>query len=245
MHILVTRPEPEGSRMKAQLEAAGHEVTLDPLLQIAPLDMEASAFDGAQALIVTSRNGLRALGRSPALGAAQKLPLFTVGPGTAELARELGFQRIIAGDGGARDLVPLIASQSDPAAGPLVHVAGEVTAFDLAAALAGHGFEVRPLTAYRAVAATALAETTAQGIADNSLDAVILMSPRSADIFAQLVADRALQASARRLVLICLSQAVADAVKGLAPARVEIAEAPNASAMLAAVGRVASACRGV
>ena len=34
MHILVTRPQPEGSRMKAQLEAAGHQVTLDPLLRI-------------------------------------------------------------------------------------------------------------------------------------------------------------------------------------------------------------------
>ncbi len=245
MHILVTRPEPEGSRMKAQLEATGHHVTLDPLLQIEPASIDASAFEGAQALIATSRNGLRALGRSPALGAALKLPVFTVGSGTAAIARELGFERVLEGAGAGRDLVPAIAAEAEPGDGPLVHVAGEVTAFDIAAALAEHGFKVRTLTAYRAVAATSLSEPTARAIAENALDAVILMSPRSANIFAQLVADRGLQAPARRLVVLCLSQAVADATKSLAPVQVEIAEAPNASAMLAAVGRVASACRGV
>jgi uroporphyrinogen-III synthase len=207
--------------------------------------MEPSSFNGAQALIATRRNGLRALAHSPGLGAALKLRMFTVGPGTAELGRELGFQRIVAGAGDARDLIPLIATASDPALGPLAHVAGEVTAFDLAAALADHGLQVRTITAYRAVAASALADSTAQSIADGSLDAVILMSPRSADIFAQLVADRSLQAAARSPVLICLSQTVADAAKILAPARVEIAAVPSAAAVLAAVGRVASGCRGV
>jgi uroporphyrinogen-III synthase len=245
MHILVTRPQPEGSRMKAQLEAAGHQVTLDPLLRIEPIALDASAFEGAQALIATSRNGLRALGLSPAFATARRLPVFTVGPGTAELARELSFARIFAGSGNARDLVPLIASEADPAKGPLLHVAGEVTAFDIGAALAQGGFDVRTLTAYRAVPSSALADSTAQGLAEGTFDAVILMSPRSANIFAQLVADRQLQASAHRLVVLCLSQAVADATESLAPARVEVAEAPNGAAMLAAVGRVASRCREV
>ncbi len=245
MHILVTRPEPEGSRMKAQLEASGHDVTLDPLLRIEPIAVDATAFEGAQALIATSRNGLRALVSSPALDTALTLPVFTVGPGTAELARELGFERVVTGTGAARDLVPLIAAETDPAKGPLVHVAGEVTAFDIAAALAKSGIDVRTLTAYRAVAASSLGQSTAQSLADGALDAVILMSPRSANIFVQLVADRALQANARQLVFLCLSQAVADAVGSLAPNRVEIAEAPNSAAMLAAVGRVASAWRGV
>jgi uroporphyrinogen-III synthase len=245
MHILVTRPEPEGSRMKAQLEAAGHRVTLDPLLQIEPVAIDASAFEGAQALIATSRNGLRALGRSPALGAALTLPVFAVGSGTAEIARELGFDRVRDGAGAGGDLVPVIAAAAEPGNGPLVHVAGEVTAFDIATALAEHGFKVRTLAAYRAVAAASLSEASARAIAESSLDAVILMSPRSANIFAQLVADRGLQALVRRLVLLCLSRAVAEATKSLAPVQVEIAEAPTASAMLAAVGRVASACRGV
>ena len=83
-----------------------------------------------------------------------KLPIFTVGPATAALARELGFEQIIAGEGSASDLVPLIADSKIGEAGPLVHVAGEELAFDLAAELAARGVEVRKVTAYRAVAAS-------------------------------------------------------------------------------------------
>jgi uroporphyrinogen-III synthase len=240
MHILVTRPEPDASEMKAQLEALGHGVSLDPVLRIEPAAIEAGAFEGAQAVIATSRNGLRSLGESAALAAALKLPVFTVGPGTADLARELRFQRVIAGTGTAHDLVPRIEAEADRAKGALVHVAGDVIAFDIAAALSKIGYRVRRLTAYRAAAAPSLSPQTAQKIAKGSIDAVILMSPRSANIFAQLVADAGLGKAVRRLVFLCLSQAVADALQDLAPARIEIADAPNSAAMLATVGRVAS-----
>jgi uroporphyrinogen-III synthase len=240
MRILVTRPEPDASAMKARLEALGHEVSLAPLLHIEPIAIEARSLEGAQAIIATSRNGLRALGASKALALALKLPLFTVGPGTADLARQLEFQRVISGAGTACDLVPVIAAEADPAKGPLLHVAGDVIAFDIGAALSKHGFEVRALTAYRAVAAASLSAPVAESIAEGRIDAVILMSPRSADIFAQVVARAGIERDARQLVFLCLSQAVADALQGLAPARVEIAEAPNSVAMLAAVGRLAS-----
>jgi uroporphyrinogen-III synthase len=240
MRILVTRPEPDASAMKARLEALGHEVSLAPLLHIEPIAIEARSLEGAQAIIATSRNGLRALGASKALALALELPLFTVGPATADLARQLRFQRVISGAGTARDLVPVIAAEADPAKGPLLHVAGDVLAFDIGAALSKHGFEVRALTAYRAVAAASLSAPVAESIAEGRIDAVILMSPRSADIFVQVVAGAGIERDARQLVFLCLSQAVADALQGLAPAHVEIAEAPNSVAMLAAVGRLAS-----
>lgn len=245
MHILLTRPEPEAFGMRAELEARGHKVSLEPLLEIEPVAIEEGALDGVQAIIATSRNGLRALRASSAFPSALELPVFAVGPGTAELARELGFRRVEAGTGGARDLVPLIAAKADPAKGALVHVAGEIVAFDLAAALKKHGFKVRSLTAYRAVAARALSPRTAQGIEAGTIDAVLLMSPRTAEIFAQLVADAGVQKSVRRLVFVCLSQAVAEAVAALAPTIVEVAEAPNSAAMVAAAARVASRGRGV
>lgn len=245
MHILVTRPEPDASETKAQLEARGHAVSVEPLLRIEPAAIDEHAFNGAQAVIATSRNGLRALAASTALSAALKLPVFTVGPGTAALARDLKFRRVIAGAAAARDLVPLIEAEADAAKGPLVHVAGEIVAFDIAAALAKNGFEVHTLTVYRALAPASLSPQTTQKIAEGTIDAVILMSPRSADIFAQLVAGAGLQDSARRLTFLCLSQAVANALHSLQPARLEIADAPNSAAMLAAVDRVASGSRGV
>jgi uroporphyrinogen-III synthase len=245
MHILLTRPEPDAAQMKAQLEALGHTVSLEPLLVIEPAAIEPRILEGAQALIVTSRNGLRALQAGNLLASVRSLPVFTVGPGTADLARELGFQRVIAGDGAARDLVPLIEAEADPGKGPLVHAAGESVAFDIAAALSAAGFKVETLTVYRAVAADELSRPTHTLFSQRAIDAVILMSPRSADTFAQLVADAGIEADARRPVFLCLSDAVADALHRLAPERIEVAEAPNATAMLAAVGRVASSRRGV
>jgi uroporphyrinogen-III synthase len=245
MHVLVTRPEPDASETRAQLEALGYEVTVEPLLQIELLPIDAGVFEGAQALIATSRNGLRALAASGALAAAQTLPIFTVGPGTAELARRQEFQQVIEGRGAARDLVPRIASVADAAGGPLVHVAGETLAFDLAAALAGYGVAARTLTAYRAVAAETLTPQTAQKIADGTIDAALLMSPRTAAIFARLVASAGLSERARGITFLCLSQGIAEALAGLAPQRLEIAAEPNSTAFLAALARVATQSPGV
>ena len=87
MHILVTRSESDASELKAQLEAQGHAVTVEPLLQIEPILIDAEAVHGAQAVVATSRNALHALTDSPARHTALKLPIFAVGPSTAELAR--------------------------------------------------------------------------------------------------------------------------------------------------------------
>ncbi len=245
MRVLVTRPEADAAELKAALEAHGHQVAVEPLLTIEMLPIAAGAFAGARGAIATSRNGLRALAGTPALTEATELPLFTVGTATAGLARELGFQRIIAGEGSASDLVPLILNSRFGETGPLVHLSAEEVAFDLGAELAKHGIEVRRLTAYRAVAAGSLRPQTARAIAAGTLDAVILMSPRTAAIFAELAAKAGLEDRARRLAYVCLSANVAEALKALAPARINIAVRPNFSATLEALARVATHSSGV
>ncbi len=240
MHVLITRPEPDASTLKVQLEALGHAVTVEPLLQIELMPIEAGAFEGVQALVATSGNGLRALAESPARPAALKLPIFVVGPGTAELARAFGFARIIQGVETARDLVPIIAGEIEPALGAVAHLAGATLAFDLAAALEGEGIAVRKVIVYRAHAPQMLPLQTAQMIEEGALDAVILMSPRTAAVFAELVAAAGLKDSARRLTFLCLSQAVAQNLQSLGAVRAEVAANPNAAEMLSLVGRVAT-----
>ncbi len=188
---------------------------------------------------------MRALAASAALAAALKAPVFAVGPATAELARSLGFQRVIAGPGTGDELVPVIVANTDPRHGDLVHLAGETLAFDFAAALAGGGRKVRNVPAYRAVAAQSLSAKTAALIGGGMIDAVLLMSPRTAATFAQVVANAGLGESARQITCLCISKAAADALADLAPRRVEIATAPNSAAMLAAVSRVATLSTGV
>lgn len=144
MHILVTRPETDAAALSAQLEALGHRVTVDPLLQITPLPVAADALDGATGVVVTSRNGLRALAKSAALTPALHLPLIAVGPATARHAKEIGFKHITTGEGTALSILPLIEQLADRTGGPLAHIRGEVVAYDLAGALVTRGVELRP-----------------------------------------------------------------------------------------------------
>jgi uroporphyrinogen-III synthase len=245
MHVLVTRAEPDASELKVQLEALGHTVTVEPLLQIEFMPLKAGAFKSAQALIATSRNGLRALAASPVRPHALKLPIFVVGPGTAELARTLGFARIIEGAGTAGDLVPQVAGQIEPARGTVVYLAGETFAFDLEAALENQRIAVRKVTVYRAKPSQTLTARTAQLIASGPLDAVILMSPRTAALFTQLVSAARLKDSAHRLAYLCLSKAVAQGLQGLGPVRAEVAAKPNTDEILRLVERVETRASGV
>ena len=245
MHVLITRPEPDAAELRAQLEELGHEVTVEPLLRIERSPITATALDGITAVIVTSRNGLRALAESAAFEGARELPIIAVGSGTAQLAREFGCAHVIEGPGTARDLVPLIVETSSSLPGPLAHVRGEDAAFDLHGALKAHGIKVREVIAYRAIPASGLEPRTVALLGGGAIDAVILMSPRTGAIFARLTTVGGLREAAGKLVFLCLSPAVAAAVEPLGPGRVEVSESPNSAAMLATVTRVATLWSGV
>lgn len=188
---------------------------------------------------------MRALADSPALQEARTLPLFAVGPGTAELARNLGFEAIKAGAGTGAELVPIIAEVIRAGGAPLLHIRGEDIAFDLKTALAERGIAVREAIVYRTKPAETLSPATRDLLRAGEIDGVILMSPRTGMTFTRLVAAEGLLGQARKLVLLCLSPAVAATVEPLAAARVEIAESPNAASMLGSVTRVATLWSGV
>ena len=210
MRILVTRPEPDGSQKAATLAARGHEVVLAPLLTIEFIGDVPLQLDGAQALIATSRNALRALARNKERDAALKLPLFAVGEGTARLAQELGFADVTLGLGTGSELAALIAGELRPEDGSLVHLAGETLAFDLKGALEERGFAVRQPVLYRAEAVESLPAEAAKLLGSGGFEGVILMSPRTAQIFVALARSLRTATQAKRLVCYCLSKAVAE-----------------------------------
>jgi uroporphyrinogen-III synthase len=219
-------------RQVERLAARGHEAVLAPLLAIETATEMPLELDGAQALIVTSRNALRALATHRELAASLQLPLFTVGEATAKAAAELGFTRVTSGPGTGEGLAQLIADALDPDAGALVHLAGETVAFDLKSALQAKGFTLRQPVLYRAVAATRLPESVLTLLNEGKLDGVILMSPRTAAIFAALVVRHEALTQASRLDCYCLSAAVAQAVEPL-KARTIVAARPSEEDILA------------
>jgi uroporphyrinogen-III synthase len=74
MRLLVTRPEPDASREAEALGLRGHEAVLAPLLTVEFCGGVPLQLDGAQGLIVTSRNALRALAAHPAKPKSLALP---------------------------------------------------------------------------------------------------------------------------------------------------------------------------
>jgi uroporphyrinogen-III synthase len=231
MRVLVTRPKPDAVYEAEQIAARGHQPVLAPLLDI-EFCKAALPLAGAYGLIVTSRNALRALAVHPDSATASMLPLYAVGGATAEAAWDLGFAEVTAGPGTAKGLAALIMRDVAPEWGPLVHLAGDTLAFDLAAALGAHGFTVRRAVLYRAVPAKALPPEAVALIASGRPKRVVLMSPQTASTFAALIAKHGLVTQARSLVCYCLSEAVAEAVTPLG-CEIRVAAHPREEDILA------------
>ena len=243
MHVLLTRPERDAAVLQARIAALGCRVSLAPLLDIQLRPIAADALAGATAIVATSRNGLKALAHSDALQTARALPIFAVGPATAQLAHELGFETVIPGAGTGADLVPIVSAHPSAASGKLVHLAGDHLAFDLAGALRERGIELNVLPVYASVAAETLQAPVVADLAAREIDAVVLMSPRSAAIWARLTAQDRLHPALTGVTHICLSDAVAGALSGIDGLTKVIAEQPNADAIVSAVYRLAGSAK--
>jgi uroporphyrinogen-III synthase len=239
MRLLLTRPEPDAHRQGEALAARGHDVVLSPLLTIEAVPDVSLELDGAQALIATSRNALRALAFHPELAAAIRLPLFAVGDATGKEAEGLGFGAVTAAAGTGEMLARLISDTLDPSNGPLIHLAGETVAFDLKSALAAKGFTLKQPALYRAIAAPALSEEAISRLKAGELDGVILMSPRTAATFADLVRRQGAVTQTSRLICYCLSAAVAQAVRSLGATTIVAAE-PREEELLALISTEAA-----
>jgi uroporphyrinogen-III synthase len=239
MRLLITRPEEDGSRLAAHVRALGWEPVLLPLLKIEYTDAPALPLDGAQALIATSRNGLRALARNASFEAAKRLPIYCVGEGTAALAEEFGFNERHVGEGTGRELVPLIARTAKPDTGALLYLTGEHIAFDLASVLAALRFTVRRFILYHAVENPDTGQLLGAYLR-RGLHGAVLMSPRTAEIFANLLTTDLLttngQAAIRDLTCYCYSTAVAKPLEAFKGLRLKIAARPVESDLLSLIG---------
>jgi uroporphyrinogen-III synthase len=243
MRLLVTRPEPDATALKAHLVAQGHEVLVEPLIMIRFEDLDPIELEGVQALIATSRNGLRALAASPEMERARRLPLLAVGPGTAATARALGFETVIPGPGTGRELVNFISERIDVNAGSLLHLAGDVLAFDFAAELARLGFHVLQPVVYVAEPATRLSGSTIARLRGGQIDGVVLLSPRTAAIYAHLIARHELTGAVRTIIHFCISSQTAARLEALGPLSIEVAPQPNLQEVLALTARAAPQSR--
>jgi uroporphyrinogen-III synthase len=241
MHVLITRPEGDGETLKRQVEQLGYRATLAPLIDIVPESIPLAALTGATALIVTSRNALKALAASGLLESATALPIYVVGPGTAAMARQLGFKEVVEGPGTGADLVPILSAAWKRKGGTFVHLGSNVLAFDLKAALAAEGVNIRPQTVYRATPVQSLGPDVLEALRRRVIDAVILMSPKTAQTWVRVTADSAVNSAISGMTYLCISDAVAAVLRaGRAAVNILVAARPNLEEMLALMKRLAA-----
>ena len=228
MRILVTRPTEDGAEIARRLAVMGHKALLAPLLTVRPYPGPPLSLDGIQAVLATSANGVRALA---ARSRARKVPVFAVGPQTADAAARAGFIRVRNASGNAVALADAVCRWAEPAKGPLLHVTGEEADGRLAEALSAHGFTVKREVLYRVEAAREMPAAAAAALAQGTVQAALFFSPRSARVFVDRVIGAGV--STAGLAAVCISAATAEALSPLTFAEIRIAAAPNQTALLA------------
>ncbi len=212
MHLIVTRPKSDGDKLKTRLQANGHTASVVPLLTIEADDKATIPGKPWQAIAITSANALTAFAGIGISGETKTIPVFAVGPASADLARELGFADVQQAAGDLDALQKLMKKSLKPDNGPILYLTGKARSGDLAADLQSDGFTVERIELYDAVAAAEIPADAQQTIRSGKADAVVLYSARTAAIWAQLVKQGGLQAQAAQLTHFCLSEAVAEKI---------------------------------
>jgi uroporphyrinogen-III synthase len=239
MRLLVTRPAPDGERTAAALRARGHSVMLAPLLSIEPesaVDLGTGPWGG---VLITSANAARAIAAHPRRDELAALPLFAVGRRSAEAAREAGFADVVSADGDAAALARLVVArdQKPQVRLPLLYLAGEDRAVDLAGALAAHGIATQTVVVYRAVVATSLPNEVKNALAAGAIDGVLHYSRRSADAFTALALAAVIDLKQLVTKHYCLSSEVAEPLRQAGVAAPLVATSPDEAALLALIDR--------
>jgi uroporphyrinogen-III synthase len=230
MRLLVTRPEPDASHTVQALRTRGHKVLVAPLLRTQTIDV---AFSGPYAaVLMTSANAARALASHPRAGELTRLPAFTVGARSAEAARAAGFGDVTSADGALADLVALAASRFAASSQPLLYLAGEDRAGDLAGELGRHGIAVETAVIYRAVAAERLPAELKQALSNGALDGALHYSRRSVTTLIELSRAAGVLNGLLNLAHSCLSDEVAAALRKAGARRISVAPRPDEAALI-------------
>lgn len=218
--IAITRALPEAERTAERIRAKGGVPLIAPLLTIVPCAYNTST-EGAQALLFTSSNGVRAF---PDVRGARDRLVLTVGNATARAAHEAGFTQVHSADGDVHSLAALAKTLLDPRRGKLIHIAGDHVAGDLGGELRAAGFEVERRLAFASVAASKLPD-----VFHTPLDVALFHSARAAETFIQLGAP-----NASAMIAACLSPAIAEAASAVDWRSVIVSRAPREDALLTA-----------
>ncbi|MBO9195605.1 uroporphyrinogen-III synthase [Rhizobium sp. 16-449-1b] len=237
MRVLVTRPPHPGERTAKRLAEMGHEPIMLPLS--APAHNADAAFaalansDGP--ISVTSAEAIRVLTERPDdLAPYLSRPLFAVGDATADEARAAGFRDVTASTGDGADLAERIA-QRDTARSDkpnLLYLAGFPRAETFETRAADLGLTVITVECYRMRRLDIPDQLLRDLFSAHEPDAILFYSRRTAEDFFAL---KEISANLDALIgvrLLCLSQAIAEAIPPTLQGQSATPDSPDETALL-------------
>ncbi|MDR9806596.1 uroporphyrinogen-III synthase [Rhizobium hidalgonense] len=232
MRVLVTRPAHSATKTAQRLRDMGHEPLLLPLRR--PVHDSAAAAAAlartSGAIAVTSAEAVRvisALGERLRPHLARRL--FAVGDATAEAAKRLGFRSVFSSEGNGSDLADLVAAQG---ADGLLYLAGMPRAETFEGKLRERGIRFSVAECYRMQPVAPDPAEIEAVFAGGRPDAVLFYSRQTADDFFGVAELRSALPEESAIRLLCLSQAVAEAVPAALKKNAAIAPMPDEKSLL-------------
>ena len=146
MHILLTRPLEDCSKMILKFQSLGHQVSHLPLIRIEKVNYEEINFSEYGGIVFTSANAIKFLNSEKI---DKNIKCFCVGNATEKKARSIGFQNTIAAEGNVTNLKELIIQSYESKNKELLYVSGETISVDLDQQLVSEGFNIKRIINYR------------------------------------------------------------------------------------------------
>ncbi|HWV55740.1 MAG TPA: uroporphyrinogen-III synthase [Pseudorhodoplanes sp.] len=235
MRLLLTRPLSEAERTAKSLRAMGHDVVIAPVLMIETIPNVAIGEGPYAGVVMTSGNAARAVAGHPQMASISAIDCFAVGSQTAEAARQAGFGTVHVAGGDGGDLARLVGERLRDQTRPLLYLAGDDRARDMAAELAPYGLRLEIAVVYRARAARSFPPEVAAALKAGHFDGVMHYSRRSTAIFVDCVQVAGADDAAAHVQHFCLSARASEPLATINANSILVAQNRDESAMLALV----------
>lgn len=225
--VLLIRPLEDALPMMAILKAKNMEYSHYPLFQ--PHFLPISTLENPQALIITSKNAIRALKDQEEL---KKTLLYVVGDKTADLAQQLGFLNVLSSSGTNKELVKLILTTAKRDRGILWHLSGATVKGNIIDILKNAGFEAKRKIVYFIEDADDFSLSLYNELKNQQISHVIFCSPRTTSLFIKLLKKKKLEKIACQIISLCLSQDVKEKALDLKWKKLWVSPQPNIQSLV-------------
>ncbi|MCZ4289587.1 uroporphyrinogen-III synthase [Hoeflea alexandrii] len=250
MRVLVTRPEPGGQRTAERLAGLGHDPVRMPLFETVvtarPGDLPPA--ETISGLIATSARAFAMFGQGGVSGTGLAgVPVYTVGPATAQAARDAGFLHVEGAGGTAKALSEsLIRLRSQDvtggeASGPgvrkgaLVYLAGVPRTAVIETALEADEPGSRVIDCYRMAEISYSTDILKSDFLSPPPDVVMLYSANAARRLSALLDAANLAGCLDSTRFLCLSPAIASQLRKTWQDRSVVAGRPDEDSLLASL----------